>query len=308
MGIRTTPNSLYALDVRGKIFTKGILNDSTFYQNVENNEFTLYDDFYNDTTFTVKRNIARFGTEVYEVNVGINVINPIYPLHVNGGAFIANTLVAGNDLDFSKAGTRTLKIQRETAANAAGSILNIQSGSATSGATDKDAGMLTISPGISTGTGKSSVRIQAITRANSTGSTDNTLVDRVIIPSRKYLTDTIAVGIFEVALGSNQTTGGQINYTIHCTNGVDYQAHSGIVLWGAVSKSTTITSAVSHASAASGLEFDVVSGGTITDTWAVTNGSGKITITINANSSLATPVIWIEYTITNNGSTAITQL
>ena len=136
----------------------------------------------------------------------------------------------------------------------------------------------------------------------------NTLSDRVIVPSRKCLIDNSAVGVFDIALPSNSTTGGTVQYTIHVTDGTDFQVHSGMLVYGGVNKAGTITSNFGHATAGSGLELDVNSAGTISDTWSVVNGASKITLTLNANSSLTTPTIWIEYTIYNNSASSISQL
>lgn len=224
------------------------------------------------------------------------------------GSLGIGTIAPTKKLSLSGLTAQTLGMERHTTSDTAGNSLTINAGGATSGSTDKNGGTFILSPGLSTGTGFASLRLQGLTRAASTGTTDNTLVDRVIIPSRKYLTDETVVGLFEVALGSNQTTGGTINYTIHATNGTEYQSHSGIMNWSAVSKGAVITSAFGHASVASGLEIDADSTGTLVDTPSIVNGTGKITISMSVNSSLTTPVIWIEYIIFNQGSTAITQL
>jgi hypothetical protein len=90
-------------------------------------------------------------------------------------------------------------MERHTTSNTAGNNFVIQAGSATSGATDKDGGMLTSAPGLSTGTGKASVRRQRLTRGT-TGTSDNTLVDADMIPSRFNLTNTSANALFTIAL------------------------------------------------------------------------------------------------------------
>lgn len=78
---------------------------------------------------------------------------------------------------------------RHTTANTAGNSLSIQSGGATSGATDKAAGDLLLRPGVSTGIGGANVRIQGMTRATSSGTGDNSAIDRIIVSSAKTLTD-----------------------------------------------------------------------------------------------------------------------
>lgn len=232
-----------------------------------------------------------------------------YPAIFMGGGVGIGTTAPTKDLGFGGNTAKTLGLERHTTSNTAGVNFSINAGGSTSGATDKNGGILYLIPGLSTGTGISSIRLQSLTRANSTGTNTNTPIDRLIIPSRKYLTDNTVVDIIDITLGSNTTTGGEIRYTIHVTNGTDYQTHGGTVKWGAVSKGTAITAGVGHATAESGLELDIVSGGTITDTWsAFEEDLGKVTISVNANSSLSNPIIWIEYIVENFGSTAITQL
>lgn len=232
-----------------------------------------------------------------------------YPAIFMGGGVGIGTTAPTKDLGFGGNTAKTLGLERHTTSNTAGVNLSINAGGAAVSSTDKNGGILYLIPGISTGRGFSSIRLQSMTRGNSSGSTINTPTDRIIIPSRKYLDDNVAVDLIDVTLGSATTTGGKISYTIHAMTGSEYQAHTGTIIWAAVSKGTVITAAVSHASAASGMELDVVSSGTITDTWSVFEEDlGKITIRINANSSLTIPTIWIEFVVENFGSTAITQL
>jgi hypothetical protein len=48
--------------------------------------------------------------------------------------------------------------------------------------------------------------------------------------------------------------------------------------------------------------------GTLADTWTITNGTGKITINLNANSSLTPTVLKVWGTIRNNSKSSITLL
>lgn len=76
---------------------------------------------------------------------------------------------------------RTIAMERHTTANTAGNTLNIQAGSATSGATDKNGGDLYLKSGISTGTGSSNIYFQTDSAASSSGTSDNTLGTRMTI-------------------------------------------------------------------------------------------------------------------------------
>lgn len=79
-------------------------------------------------------------------------------------------------------GTASKKIwmERHTTANSAGNDLTMQSGGATSGATDKNGGNMIVSSGTSTGTGSSDVIFQTPT-ASVSGTTDNAPSTKLII-------------------------------------------------------------------------------------------------------------------------------
>ncbi|MEQ1647044.1 MAG: fibrinogen-like YCDxxxxGGGW domain-containing protein [Hyphomicrobiaceae bacterium] len=88
-------------------------------------------------------------------NVGIGTTAPSYLLSLGG-----NT-------------GRTIGMERHTGSNTAGNDLTVQSGGATSAATDKNGGNLVLSSGTATGTGSSNITFKT-TPAGTTGTTDNT--------------------------------------------------------------------------------------------------------------------------------------
>ena len=100
-------------------------------------------------------------------NVGIGTTGPTRILGIGG-------LVA-----------RNIGMERGTVANTAGFALTVNSGGATSGATDKNGGDILITSGISTGSGFSSVKLQAVT-AGATGTADRTVTTHLEVGNSKF--------------------------------------------------------------------------------------------------------------------------
>jgi hypothetical protein len=225
------------------------------------------------------------------------------------GAFSITTRPTYN-ISLLGTAAKTIGMERNTTANTRGLSCTIYGGSgATSGSTDKGSDGLNIYPcNATTGMGETQIALYRYNRAATTSTSDNTATQGIILPSLKNLTDNVTVPLFDHALPSGSTCGGFITYTIHCSDGTDYQVHSGLMNWAALNKAGTITSNFGHVSSTSGLELDVVSAGTLADTFSITNGTGKITININANSSLTPTILYIEYTIHNESKQTITQL
>lgn len=219
-------------------------------------------------------------------NVGIGTTNPTNLLSLGGNA------------------ARTFWLERHTTADTAGNALTVQAGGATSGATDKAGGDLILAPGLSTGTGNTKVRIQAATKAGSTGSSDNTLVDRLVITGSKPLTDA-ATSLFEIALPTLAMAGGMLMWTIEATDGTDMQAYSGITTFAGVNKGGTYTTQVTSDT---NNDAKAVSAGTLTATFAISNGTNKITMQVTPSGSLTETSYRITYTLINNSPQAVTIL
>ena len=166
--------------------------------------------------------------------------------------------------------------------------------------------MIVIQPGLSTGTGKGSTRIKRLTRAASTGTTDNTLIDGIVVMAEKSITAEGSVNLFEVALPSGGMCGGTISFQILATDGTDFQVHACNIHYAACNKAGVYTSQITESSGTADANS---AGAAITDSWAITSGTNKITIsvTITCNSIVAND-IKIYYTVHNGGRNAITQL
>jgi hypothetical protein len=215
------------------------------------------------------------------------------------------TLYPHSTLSFSGQSMPTISPERNTTSNTSGTGFTLGGGGGTSsGATDKgDAGFY-IKPLTTTGTGNTFVNIQRRTRAATTGTSDNTLSDALIIPSVINLTNNSAVNLFDVSLPVLSGCGGSINYSVEINDGTDIQQHSGHCTYAAVNKGGVYTSQIQDQLSTS--DAKAVSTGTLTDTWAIVNGTNKITITVNFNSSLTPAVMKLRYTIINNSGQTIT--
>lgn len=96
------------------------------------------------------------------------------PLVINstgGGNVGIGTTSPTNLLSLGGSAARTIWMERHTTANTAGNNLTVQSGGATSGATDKNGGDLVLSSGTATGTGSSNITFKTAP-AGTTGTTD----------------------------------------------------------------------------------------------------------------------------------------
>jgi hypothetical protein len=223
----------------------------------------------------------------------------------NQGNVGIGTTLPTNILSLGGNAARKVWMERHTTSNTAGNALTIQAGSCTASATDKDGGMATISPGVSTGTGKASVRTQRLGRTASTGTSDNTLYDADIVFSELNLVDATTTNMFDVALPTLAMAGGTIEYTISASDGTDMQSLSGVVSYSAVNKGGVYTTQIVEGA---DNQSKAVSNGTLTGAWTILNGTNKITIQLNADSSLTPTSFKLYYKIHNGSNQAITQL
>jgi hypothetical protein len=219
----------------------------------------------------------------------------------SAGKFGFGTSAPTNFLSIGGDSARSFWMERHTTANTAGNNLTVQAGGATSAATDKAGGTLILAPGASTGTGSTAVKIQTYTKANSTGTSDNTATDRIVVTSPKALTDGSATNLVNCTIANGSTIGGVIRYTIEVTDGTDYQAESGQAFFSAYNKAGTVAGTITEANSQQNL-----SSGTLTSTWAISNANPAV-ISVNADTSLtpSTGYPRITYTIENYGQQAI---
>lgn len=113
------------------------------------------------------------------------------------------------------------------------------------------------------------------------GTTQQTAVDRAVFNATKVLTNNSAITITNVTVASNSNAGGQIGYLIEVTDGTDFQYETGVVSFGVTNKGgvfsgNTATKFGNHQNATSG---------TLTVTFAI-SGANPALLSCNANSSL----------------------
>ena len=124
----------------------------------------------------------------------------------------------------------------------------------------------------------------------------------------KVLTDAAVTSLFEIAIvGNSAGVGAFLTYSILATDATAVQMHSGFAnIVGCSGSTGTITSAIAEAATEAAC---VTAAGTLTETaWAVTNGTAKITVTANFDSSLSTPTITMTYKLIVFGTNAVVLL
>ncbi len=160
--------------------------------------------------------------------VGIGTTNPSAALSLNGQSI------------------QTIWMERNTTSNSPGNALTIQAGGATTGATDKIGGDLLLAAGLGTGLGGGgNLRMQTAGANTLSGTTDNLLVDRVIVVSKAKAITLSAPGftsLMSIHLVGTQTAGGRIRYTVRATDGGSQIAtESGVIQFLATANSITCT-------------------------------------------------------------------
>lgn len=252
------------------------------------------------------------GTLVKDSGVALSsVVTGPATTAVNDVAVWNNTtgsLLADSSLSVSSsAGTTTVQttstnptlivtVPRQTAG--AGNNATHQAGAAQSGGTNLAGGDLFLASGITTGTGRSNVRIQTPAGAL-TGTTDNAEIDRLVVVGNLALTSGAATTIVTPTIGSGQIAGGLITYSLRVTGGTsDLQNESSMVFFSVVNKAASVTRTTTQTAPCQAL-----TAGTLSTVWSVT-AAGLVQVT--ATTSLSTPSLNMVYEIHNQSFGAIT--
>lgn len=130
------------------------------------------------------------------------------------------------------------------------------------------------------------------------------ITDSELTPQTKTLTDALT-NLFEIALPAAGMTGGEITATIRASDGTDHQVLTQRIVFAAVNKAGTYTTTLN---VDVGNELTVATSGTLTATWAVTNGANKITIGVTPAGSLTESTYNIYFQVVNNSPHVVTYL
>jgi hypothetical protein len=130
------------------------------------------------------------------------------------GVIGLDTAVPTGDISFGGLAARTINVERNVTANTAGVALTVQSGGATSAATDKAAGKLTLSSGISTGTGSGTIEFATAKAAASTGTGNNSPAARARFISGGHMEFTGTAPALTSCGGSPAITGNDNTMTV----------------------------------------------------------------------------------------------
>lgn len=210
-----------------------------------------------------------------------------------------------NTISLAGSSSKSIGIVRNPS-NSSGVNLTINAGGGTSGGTDLSGGDLILQSGQSTGTGKSNIILKT-SKTSTTGSSDNIISERLVIVGGRPITEDTDTALFDISLSAGTTCGGQIFWETSNTDGTELQAYSGITSFAVANKGGTYTTTLTQNPLN---DAKALTSGTIQTTWSITNGSNKITINVNNNSSF-TPASGhprINYQVMNNCYNTLTIL
>lgn len=225
-----------------------------------------------------------------------------------GGSIISSTgtslLLAPGNGTVGIDGTSTRSIQTERNTSGAGSSLTVRAGGAASGATNTAGGDLVLSPGISTGLGRSWTRIQGYGIGN-TGTADNSVVNRMISGGMSLNNSSLA-SVADVLVATNgQSAGGVIDYTVQASDGTNVQSETGRLVYNGVLSGGTYNTQIVRQPAST-----LASTGTLTVTWSIgTTAATKFTVQVTAASTgLTSPTLSLYYNLHNTSNVTTTAL
>jgi hypothetical protein len=182
------------------------------------------------------------------------------------------------DTTLYRAGAAALVIAGTDQAAATGRI----QGKDGAAGTDSNASSFIGSGGRPTGAGRGGDTILQTSPSGASGTTQGSWSDRFrAVAKCKDLTDATATATDDIPLASGDAIGGTIYYTIETKNASDNQLLRGHVDFLAQNKGGTVTSSVGTAS-----EMTKLDSGTLTNAVTITDGTGKITLKFNADTSL----------------------
>lgn len=142
------------------------------------------------------------------------------------------------------------------------------------------------------------------TLANGFSATDLHVGSRLYIKAAtKTLTESSATGVVDIAVASGSVASGEFLYSIQANDATDFQNLRGRVVYSVVNKGGVLTTSFSEAA-----EANAVSAGTLTCTTTLVAGTNKITISLNAVSSLTQTTLRVKWQMQHDGYATITAL
>lgn len=140
--------------------------------------------------------------------------------------------------------------------------------------------------------------------ANGFGSTDLNLGNRQYHrAASKTLTESSATGLVDIGVASGSVASGELMYAIQANDATDYQCLRGRINFAVVNKAGTLTTSFSEV-----VEALAVSTGTLTCTATMAAGTNKITVNLNAVSSLTQTTLRVKWQMHHDGYATITAL
>jgi hypothetical protein len=215
---------------------------------------------------------------------------PLVPSNGNLGVLTATPTGA---IGIDGTATRTIQTERNTAG--AGNAMSVRAGGAASGATNAAGGDLILSPGVTTGTGRSWSRMQGYGMGTS-GTSDNNTVNRMINGGISLANNT-QTPVVDVLVASNgQSAGGIIDYNLQVTDGTNAQTQTGRLIYAGTLIGGTYTTQLTRQPA-----ITIRPVGNLTVTWSiVTTAATKFTVRVRAVSTgLTTPTLNLYYNVHN---------
>jgi hypothetical protein len=121
----------------------------------------------------------------------------------------------------------------------------------------------------------------------------------------KTLTNNTVTGLFEVALAAGAICGGSFTYTIRVINaGGDLQVESGHVTFAATNKGGVYATDIDKGTNST----PTPTAGTLAVTFSIVTGASKVTISVNANSSLTPTTQDARFVLDSLDANAVTFL
>lgn len=229
-----------------------------------------------------------------------------FDFHVNGAASVAKMddsgTLTGNDIILNGGAVQSnVNLQLRTAGgnntndivmydNNSGNVID-QFGPENTGT--NAAGLETyLHAGRGTGTGALALNCLEGTVKGASGTTSQTIVNRLCENLQTTLTNNTATTIATPAIASGSTAGGVIAFCVNVTNSTDYQQACGSFSYSLVNKGGTVTTNLGTVT----LTSNAVSSGTLTVTPSLTAAG---VVQVDADSSLTSPTDVIDWSIQN---------